>query len=42
MMVIAVVIFLFLLFSLGVGLFLFRRRLLPSIDVKVPSSGTGS
>jgi len=42
MLTIAVVIFLFLLFSLGIGLFLFRRTLLPSIDMRLPSRGTGS
>lgn len=41
MLVIAVIIFLFLLVSLGIGLFIFRRTLLPSINVKVPSSSTG-
>jgi hypothetical protein len=38
MVVIAVILFLFLLFSLGIGLFIFRRMLLPSIDVEVPSN----
>ena len=35
-------IFLCLLLSLGIGLFIFRRMLLPPIDVKVPPSGVSS
>ena len=33
------IIFLCLLLSLGIGLFIFRRMLLPPIDVKIPPSG---
>ena len=40
--VLVAVIFLCLLLSLGIGLFIFRRMLLPPIDVKVPPSGISS
>jgi hypothetical protein len=39
LMVIAVVIFLCLLLSLGIGLFILRRVLLPPLEVKLPPSG---
>lgn len=39
LMVVSVIIFLCLLLSLGIGLFILRRVLLPPIDVKLPPSG---
>ena len=39
MMVIAIVIFLCLLFSLGISLFVLHRVLLPLVDVNLPPDG---